>query len=132
MRLDYEAEVAARQVRRERLLDAYRTLDASEPQRMEYLNNNEDTKLSFEEFSELVRERGTALGDVLLFGDEELAGQIQRIIDEGGEYDTGTLMNLLRDKLRAQYGIEETKARYKWVVVHPKKVEPPADEEIAQ
>ncbi len=128
MQLDYEAEIAARQARREYLLEAYRTLDATEPKRLEYLANNEHEKLSFEEFSKIIRKRGPAFGDVLLFGDEELAGHIYRIIEEGGDVNSDALMNLLRDKLRAQFGIERTVARYQWVEIHPKRAEEVADE----
>jgi len=111
MRLEEEAKIAARRVRREHLLNAYRALDASEPQRLEF------KKVGHEEHLQLVRERAAALADVNLFGDESLAEQLDKIIRQGPNYDTSQLMNLLRDKLREEFGLEPTSARYKWVEV---------------
>ncbi len=111
LRLEEEAKIAARQIRRERLLDAYRALDASVPQRVQY------KKVSEKEHQELIKRRTAAFTDVNLFGDEELAKQIEEIIENGQESDTSKIMNLLRDKLREQFELERTEARYKWVEV---------------
>ena len=111
LRLDEEARLASRRIRRERLLDAFRALDSSEPQRVNFL------KLSREAYSDLLQKRSAALSDINLFGDEELANAVDKIIEKGQEQDTSLIMNLLRDRLREEFGLEPTQARYKWVVV---------------
>jgi hypothetical protein len=111
MRLNEEATVAARRVRRERLLEAYRRLDASEPQRTAFKG------LAYEEVVALLMGRVAAFSEVNLFGDELLCKQIDLMIEQGVDYDTSHLMNPLRDLLRLEYGLEMTTARYKWVDV---------------
>ena len=111
LRLEEEAKIAARKVRRERLLAAYSALDASEPQRVSFKGVENHV------YAELLKERAAALSDINLFGDEDLAKQLEVIIEQGSGYDTSILMNLLRDKLRKEYGLEPTEARYKWVEV---------------
>ena len=92
-------------------MDAFRALDSSEPQRVNFL------KLSREAYSDLLQKRSAALSDINLFGDEELANAVDKIIEKGQEQDTSLIMNLLRDRLREEFGLEPTQARYKWVVV---------------
>ncbi len=111
MRLEEEAKIAARLVRREHLLNAYRALDASEPQRLEF------NEVDPEEHRQLVKKRAAAFADLNLFGDESLAKQIEELLNQGPNYDTSQIMNLLRDKLREEFGLEPTAARYKWIDV---------------
>jgi hypothetical protein len=125
LRLEEEARVAARRVRRERLLEAYRALDASEPQRVAF------QELAPNAYAELIKKMAAAYSDINLFGDEELAAAIDEIIARGSEYDTSIIMNLLRDRLRVEYGLEPTRARYKWVEVKLNKTVRPNSEEQA-
>ncbi|MFQ3184347.1 MAG: hypothetical protein ACI9RO_001679 [Alteromonas macleodii] len=105
---DYEAEMASRLIRREKLLDAFRVLDASEPQRCE------TQKLSNDEMLKLKRTRSAAFADIGLFGDESLIHLLDQSIQEGISFDTSILMRRLRDFLRELYSLEPTDVCYQW------------------
>ena len=112
LRLDYEVETAARQIRRDKLLRAYEMLDAAEPARMEYLELDTETQLL------RVQDRGRALAVIKLFGTENQCDLVDEYIDALSTrtpHGFGPLMNNLRDQLRVDYGLELTVSRYKWV-----------------
>ncbi len=113
LRLEEEAKIASRQIRRERLLDAYRALDASEPQRTNFKSIAPDS----EEMALLAKRRAAALSEVNLFGNEQLAGELDVMFEQGNAYDTSRIMNYLRDFLREEFGLEVTEARYRWAEV---------------
>ncbi|MCV2882857.1 hypothetical protein [Actibacterium sp. XHP0104] len=114
IQLEFEEKVAARQVRRDVLLGAYRKLDASEPQRLNHRN------VSFDEAKHLLRQRAEAFADLNLFGNEELASQLEKLLEQSSNsYDTSIVMNSLRDALRKEFGLELTATRYKWLEIDP-------------
>lgn len=107
--------MAARKVRREALLKAYRHLDATEPQRISLLL--EHSVIDQEQYTNLLKLRTEAFTELVLFGDEFLAGQADRMLMAGDHYDTSLLMNGLRDRLRSEYGLEPIMTKYKWLEI---------------
>ena len=110
--LDYESEVAARQVRREKLLQAYEWIDNAEPSRLDFLKLDPDERF---ERTKLFA-KGMAL--VKLFGSEALCSKVDEYIEMlngSRDFNFDDLMNALRDELRHRYGLEPTKSKYKWV-----------------
>ncbi|WP_134678509.1 hypothetical protein [Paracoccus ravus] len=109
--LDYEAKIAARSIRRAKLLEAYQTLDRTEDARLDFLD------LDPEERFKRTQERSAAFTQLKLFGDEPLCVLVDQLIEDfkAGQWSTDALMNALRDRVRNDHGLEETKSRYKWV-----------------
>jgi hypothetical protein len=103
---DYKAEIAFRLIRRKKFLDAFRALDASEPQRYKA------KKLSNDEMLKLKQTRSAAFADIDLFSDESLIHLLDQSIQEGTSCDTSVLMRRLRDFLRELYSLEPTDVFY--------------------
>ena len=115
--LDYESEVAARQIRRAKLLEAYHLIDSGLPDRLEFL------QLPSEQHMERAASYTRGLGLVKLFGDEDLSSDIDRLIDNfnkgKSDFSIDIFMNKLRDSVRKDHGLQITSARYKWLDVKP-------------
>lgn len=117
--LDYEAEIASRNVRREKLLMAYEWIDAAEPGRLQLLS------LPPDEAFERTKLAGKGMGLVKLFGSEQLSigvDQYIEMLNGNGSFNSDEFMNLFRDELREGYGLGKTNSRYKWLDF--KKLEP--------
>jgi hypothetical protein len=110
--LDYEAEVAARSVRREKLLEAYELIDAALPDRLSFL------ELDAEEAFERTKLAGRGMGLVKLFGSENLCESVDKYVEMlngNGNFNSSDFMNDFRDELRGSYGLKTTASRYRWV-----------------
>lgn len=126
LKLDYESAVAAREVRRDKLLQAYELIDKACPSRRAILDLDAADELALmQDF-----DRGIAL--VKLFGDKALNGEIDLLIGalaegRGPLFNERTFMNHLPDRLRSEYGLDLTRSRYGWTATTPARDRPPAN-----